>query len=596
MTEQISQEAIEKAKVRFQEEKTGQKQKPSSNNHGRFDVSAYLDHYGRTYTIETKGTKTHYHLDPCPFNPDHKGKDAAIIQDEKGKLGAKCFHNSCADKGWAEFRRAISGNDNLERFIESDQPLPEKLRARFAKNALAEAEKAEEVTGAKPILVNLSDVETEEVSWLWNPYIPLGKLTILEGDPGIGKTWLALQLAANVSTGNAFPGNDGNLAGKRESGNVLYLTAEDGLGDTLKPRLDKAGANVGRITALTGFRGTDENNKERTYAVTSEAIAVIEKAIQETMPALMVVDPLQAYLGAHVDMHRANEVRPILTRLSELAEKYRVAVLCIRHLSKSAQDRAIYRGLGSIDFSAAARSILLVGEDPQNKERKILTHCKSSLAPWGVSQVFELKEGQFLWTGTSDLTSESLFMPMPSDSQDEKTAIEEAEEFLKAVLADGAKEVTEILKEAKKQGGHSEKTIRRARKNLNVQAIRKGEAGKKGGGTWSWFLPDQEGQKEDPNQDGQDEDLKKTVIGHFDGHLDHLNKSLEPQGLEGNHLDGHVATLINLNKPASLLASDYDGQDGQENALREKFQNDHDGHLKNDQIIELSTFEKKERG
>ena len=230
---------------------------------------------------------------------------------------------------------------------------------------------------AKPLIVRLGEVEPEKVAWLWEPYIPLGKLTILEGDPGIGKTWLSLKIAAIISRGDTFPGAEGIPRMQREPANVVYLSAEDGLADTLRPRLDKAGADANRIYALTGWEEVDpETGRRKNGSISLAALDVIETALMQIKPNLVVVDPIQAYLGAGVDMHRANEVRPVLAGLAALAEKHKFAALCIRHLGKSGQDRVIYRGLGSIDFAAAARSILLVGQHPDDERRRVLAQQK----------------------------------------------------------------------------------------------------------------------------------------------------------------------------------------------------------------------------
>lgn len=331
-----------------------------------------------------------------------------------------------------------------------------------------------------PVIVRLADVEPEEVDWLWQPYIPLGKLTLLEGDPGLGKTWLALQMASIISNGDPFPGDGGIPKVRRDPASIVYMTAEDGLADTLRPRLDKAGANVRNIYALTG----QQDNKQH-KAVSLSDLNIIEETIKQTKAILVVIDPLQAYLGGNVDMHRANEVRPILSGLAGLAEKYKVAMLCIRHLGKSQKDRALYRGLGSIDFAAAARSVLMVGEDPQNEHRRIMAHCKSSLAAKGVSIAFELSNEGFQWSGTSTLTAEDL-LAAPRDDE-EKSAMDEATEFLREALADGERPAVEILTEAKKSG-LSERTLYRAM--ATKIAVTKKRYGKntKGGGVWTWKL------------------------------------------------------------------------------------------------------------
>lgn len=381
----------------------------------------------------------------------------------------------------------------------------------------------------QPVVVRLSDVEPEEVFWLWEPYIPLGKLTFLEGDPGIGKTWLALQLAAIISRGDPFPGPDGVPRERREPGNVVYLTAEDGLADTLRPRLDKAGADTKRVFALTGYEEYDEETgNSQTRAVTLKSLEVIEGVLIGIRPVLLVVDPLQAYLGAGVDMHRANEVRPVLAGLAALAERHKCAVLCIRHLGKSQQDRVIYRGLGSIDFAAAARSILLVGEHPEKKRRRVLAQAKSSLAAQGPSIEFEITDDGFYWCGVSDISPEQL-VSAPR-TEEERSAVDEAVEFIQEALSDGPRPADDVLKEARK-AGIAEKTLNRAKTKLGIKVRRIGITGKRGGGTWFWYL------------DGQDDFLNKTDIRTNVGHLNQNLRTLDTPSFPEIDLDGHVTIL-----------------------------------------------------
>lgn len=205
-------------------------------------------------------------------------------------------------------------------------------------------------------LITMSEIQAEEVKWLWYPYIPFGKITIIQGDPGEGKTTFVLALTALLTRGLPMPGGSLILPPT----NIIYQTAEDGLADTIKPRLDSLGADCSRVLVI------DENERELT--LNDHRLA---QAIQETNAGLVVLDPIQAYLGDGVDMHRANEIRPIFKRLCQMAEQTGCAVILIGHMNKMQGAKSAYRGLGSIDFRAAARSVLLVGrskDDPNMTE------------------------------------------------------------------------------------------------------------------------------------------------------------------------------------------------------------------------------------
>jgi hypothetical protein len=329
----------------------------------------------------------------------------------------------------------------------------------------------------RAVLVPFSDVQAEPVKWLWGPYIPRGKLTLLEGDPAAGKTWLALAIAAAVSRGRGFPHpEDGHpSAATSEPEDVIYLTAEDGLADTLRPRLDAMGADCARVHALTALRERDNET-----AVTLRDVDVLNDALTRTRAALLVVDPLQGFLGAQVDMHRANEVRPVLAGLAKLAERHGCAVLCIRHLSKANAERPIYRGLGSIDFTATARSVLLVGRDPNDSNRRALVQLKNSLAPEGPALAYVIEGSSFEWVGLSNLTAGSLLAPDSAGS--ERRARDGATEFLTSLLANGPVEAKEVQRHAR-AAGIAAATLRRAKDALGVRSRKRS-----GDGPWEWNL------------------------------------------------------------------------------------------------------------
>ena len=195
-------------------------------------------------------------------------------------------------------------------------------------------------------MIRMSEVQSQEIEWLWYPFIPYGKLTIIQGDPGDGKTTMVLNLAAKLSKGEAL---DENMT-VTEPVNVIYQTAEDGLADTVKPRLELAGADCERIIVI------DESDKS--LSMVDERL---EQAIVRTGARLLILDPIQAYLGGGMDMNRANEARDMTKKLGALAEKTKCAIILIGHMNKASGNKAAYRGMGSIDFFAVARSVLLVG-------------------------------------------------------------------------------------------------------------------------------------------------------------------------------------------------------------------------------------------
>lgn len=405
--------------------------------------------------------------------------------------------------------------------------------------------------GWAPVVVNLADVEPEEVVWLWEPYLPIGKLSLLEGDPGLGKTWLALTITAALTRGYPLPSADGRPGAPGAPRNVLYLSAEDGLGDTLRPRLDAAGADPRRVHAVTGKRTLGEDGQAVDDAITLADVPTLRAAIEQVRPALVVIDPLQAYLGASVDMNRANETRPLLSALGELAQAYGFAAVIIRHLRKSSSDRAVYRGAGSIDFSAAARSILLVGAEPDNERRRVLAHVKSSLAEPGASLGFELREGAFHWLGASAYSAEQL-LAQPATGE-ERSARDEASAWLLEMLAQGPA-LTRELRQAAARDGLGWRTIEQAKGTLGVTARRQ-SFGNTGRGEWTWELQDRKA----PNEESpaalrpcstldQDETLarpqdRNTATLESPAELPSPGSQLSSNGAPLAMLDGRAAEL-----------------------------------------------------
>ena len=297
-------------------------------------------------------------------------------------------------------------------------------------------------------IIRMSDVELTPVEWLWKPYLPFGKLSVLQGNPGEGKTYFAMHLAAACTNGKLLPNME-----RMEPFNVLYQTAEDGLGDTVKPRLIEAGADLDRVLVI--------DDSEVQLTLSDERI---EKAIIENNARLVIIDPIQAYLGADVDMNRANEVRPIFMRLGQVAQRTGCAILLIGHLNKAAGMQSLQRGLGSIDIAAAVRSVMFIGKLKHDPTMRILTHEKSSLAPPGASLAFSLgDEGGFRWVGEYDITADEMLSGIEPQRE---TKTQQAKDLICTLLAGGKRVLSEDIDKAALERGIPGRTVRDAKREL----------------------------------------------------------------------------------------------------------------------------------
>ena len=345
-------------------------------------------------------------------------------------------------------------------------------------------------TEPKLKLINMDSVEVEQIEWLLYPFIPYGKVTIIQGDPGEGKTTMVLQIIAKLTRGepilpvtdttkekrsdeadseNTDSDVEGNIQEQSSISpvNVIYQTAEDGLGDTIKPRLLAAGADCSKVLVI------DDSDLPLTMSDIR-----LEEAIVQTKAKMVVLDPIQGFLGAEVDMHRANEIRPLMKRVAVLAEKYHCAVILIGHMNKNSNGKSSYRGLGSIDFQAAARSVLIVGRVKDEPEVRVVCHTKSSLAPEGTSVAFRLdKNNGFEWIGEYDISADEL---LNGDGRGQKSR--KAKEFLLEILANGGMTQKKIAEEAEARGIKS-KTLWNAKRELEIDSVKRGKQ-------WYWMLPE----------------------------------------------------------------------------------------------------------
>ncbi len=302
-------------------------------------------------------------------------------------------------------------------------------------------------------MIRMSEVEAQDIEWLWYPFIPYGKITIVQGDPGDGKTTLILNLVACMSNGI---GIDENMP-LTEPLNVIYQTAEDGLADTVKPRLVTAGADCDRIVVI------DES--DRSLSMIDERLDI---ALAETGARMLILDPIQAYLGSATDMNRANEVREMTKKLGLLAEKYQCAIVLIGHMNKGAANKAAYRGMGSIDFFAVARSVLLVGRTGQGEDTRALVQIKNNLAPFGHSKAFRFTETGMIWLGDYEITAEELLGGFVSKSG----KLEQGKKILKELAEMDDLILSSRIMELAEEKGISQRTMENAKKALGIKAKR----------------------------------------------------------------------------------------------------------------------------
>jgi hypothetical protein len=321
----------------------------------------------------------------------------------------------------------------------------------------------------KSLIETMSTVEEEEIDYLWAKRIPRAKSTGFEGDPGVGKSYAALAMAAALSNGHALPFDREPESPLRS----LIISAEDGPEDTIKPRLRKLGADMSMIAIP---------NREMGFTPSCINANLIDRMLAEFSAALVIVDPIIAFAnGRNTD--RASDVRGMLGPLALVAEKHKAALVLIRHLNKSTQSKALYRGQGSVDFAAICRSVFVFAQDSENPERRLMAHTKASLA--GLQPTVEFfidSEGGFRWGGeTMESADDALGTGEPRKGR-EPEQLETAKRFLADVLASGPMASNRIRQRA--GDAHiAWRTIWRAKEALDVQASKA-----RGTGEWFWRL------------------------------------------------------------------------------------------------------------
>lgn len=318
--------------------------------------------------------------------------------------------------------------------------------------------------------ISFDKVESEKIAWLWKTRIPLGKVTVIAGDPGVGKSAMLIDIISRISRGAIFPDDE-----RCPVGNCVIASAEDGLGDTLRPRLEAADADLSRVYAVK-FVIDDEGRVEPLSLV--DHLSELDQMIKETSARLVMVDPFNAYLpSAKVNTYKDQDIRGVMSVLTDIAQANGCAIVLIAHLNKKEELSALYRVGGSIGVIAAARSALMVMKDEEDENLRIIATIKSNLSRPSQPLSYELKEVKpwvvkIMWKGPveTDINKRSI-----------KKRGDETSQFLIQLLTDGEVPVKQIFLEAR-QAGILGSSLRKSKEALGIKS-------KKIGDDWFWDLP-----------------------------------------------------------------------------------------------------------
>lgn len=356
-------------------------------------------------------------------------------------------------------------------------------------------------------------VTPEKVRWLWPGYIPFGKVTILDGDPGLGKSTLMIDLAGKLSRGEPLPN------GKRHTpmGTILMM-GEDGAGDTIVPRLINAQADLERI----GIRDTYTNDKQMEIppAFPSD-LKKLKEDIVAAQAGMVVIDPVMSYLDPDINSNNDQQVRRALMPLAMLAEETGAAIVLLRHLNKATGGSALYRGGGSIGFVGVARSALIVAHDPDDPTRVVLASTKSNLGPPPPALNYRLTgcvngAARVDWEGHSTHTAETLVRDQGNDG--ERTAHDEACAFLRDLLGDHLPLLADELWKQTAQAGHARNTILRAKNTIGVVIAK----ARTQNGKWSWTWPESASRGKKPipeTEDSSDSSVSSDSSSYYEKNL-----------------------------------------------------------------------------
>ena len=434
-----------------------------------------------------------------------KGRDVSIWPDNDD-AGTKYANKviKLLTEACAKSIRLVEIPQELPKSWDLADELPEVFTTDDLHELLINAADATPSDGIEPLTtVCMSDVDPKNVNWLWDPFIGRGNLTMLDGDPGLGKSHVTLAIAAALSNGELLPAQ--SLATK---GSTLLVSCEDSLGCSVKPRLIKMSANCDYIFAYPEI-----------FTLDTEGQLKLRKTIEQERPDLIIIDPIFAYMGAGVDTNSANKVRAVLAPLAKLAEEFQCAIVCVRHLAKGTTGQSLmHRGMGSIDFSAAARSTLTVVQHPENEHARVIVHSKTNIGPKGPSIEFTFEDDAFRWVGVSEFRESDFVDQTGSYTHQKSRKGSEAEDFLREILEPGPQRST-LVYEMADQAGISRSSLNRTKERLGVVST-KGRGENFG---WTWSLPHSQAASQVAYNDENVENHGNVKDSpDIDGHLQHL--------------------------------------------------------------------------
>ncbi len=429
-----------------------------------FDLAGFLSRLGIAFQQDAHDGAERFKLDHCPFNPEHGKGEAAIFRRSNGALGFKCQHNSCAERTWQDVRALVDGPPETRR------PRAHGA-ARTDPQLYAGSAPAGDSVG-RIAYRRASDIQAKPIRWLWQGRIARGKVSMLAGNPGLGKSQITASMAAIVSIGGSWPVDRTRC----EMGNVVILSAEDDAADTIRPRLEAAGADLSRVFILDavveGYR-SDGGEILRAFNLKTDLARLGAMLDKIGGAALIVIDPITAYLG-DADSHKNAEIRALLSPLSDLAAKHGAAVVCVSHFNKATGGEALMRVTGSLAFVAAARAAFVVAKDPENEARRLFLPLKNNIGNDQTGLAFAIQSAQVksaaglietsrvMWESEAVTVTADEAMTQQADPAD-RDEIDEAKDFLRKLLVGGPVPSKQIKADAK-EAGHAWRTVHRAKK------------------------------------------------------------------------------------------------------------------------------------